>query len=595
MNGALVLGWTPALWWVHWPVGFDHAAFVLALLSVALVVLPASSAGRRMRPELHRVDLLVAMTAGAGLLVVRTFASVASPQRALSLLLPGYDHSAHFDMFLTARRLGSTTPTPGSAPDGSSWAFGEYPQGYHSLLAMHAQLAQPTVGSSAGELVAYAHAVAGLTVFALVVLVAAVCSVPRLRARPLVALPVVVLVCTAYLWRPGARVLADGFGNFWFCAMAVSCALVLALSARRPALVAESAAIGGLLMVSAHAWTPLTILAAPAALVVLRRGPGVAGRRSGAAWLSGVGLLCLAGAGASRAVLAILRQVKVNDVVTASGGGQSGALLPALILVVVSTYLVVRLSSWLGGRPVGSEDHTLAGTVRSMLWTPLVGSAFLVLLLVAQLRTLGTTAYYFDKYVVGLELVLVPLTATLCGLLVAAFVPVRRRRVHAVTVSIVLAAGATQILGHLAWRDVSLVSPPSSLPDHTGVPVSLRATAVDLLAASSTAPAGGHGVDYLTLRPDRSTRPYLPDVWFHALSGGLTTETFSRMQELNTLVAGTPQAAAVVRRLLAAGPDTSVVVAPELLTPLRRELGAPDLAARVGTWPGRSVEAQGER
>jgi hypothetical protein len=371
---------------------------------------------------------------------------------------------------------------------------------------------------------------------------------------------------------------------------------VIGLSARRPTLVAESAAISGLLMVAAHSWTPLAVLAAPAALVVLRRGRRGPGRRSVVPWLFGLGLLGLAGAGGLRALLAIVRQVEVTEVVVATGGGQTSSVLPLLILLIVSGYVSLSFASWLRRLSPEPEDDTLTFAVTTMLWTPLVGAAVLVPLLVAQLRAIGTTAYYFAKFVVGLELVLVPVTATLCGLLVAATLPVQRKRLRPVAVSIVLAAGATQLLGHLAWRDVAMVSPPSALPDHSGVPVRLEAGAGDLLAASSAASADSHHVDYLALRSGHSAQLYLPDAWFHALSGGLTTDTFARMRQLDVMVTGMPDAATVARKLLADRPDTRVLVAPEFVAPLRHELSAPDLAARVTTWSSdASVETEGER
>lgn len=600
INGALLLGWTPVLWWVRWPAGFDQAAFVIAGLSAALVLSQAPHGRRgfrrRVRPEMHRVDLLIAAAAVAGLVLVRNLALASTPQRALTLLLPGYDNGAHFNMFLVARRHGATIPALDAAPDGAAWFFREYPQGYHSLLAMHAQLMHPQVGSGTSEVVAYAHATAALFVVSVVVLIAAVCSVPALRDRPLVAVPVVAAVCTAYLWEPGAKLMADGFGNFWFGAVTASCALVIALQARRPCTVGESAAICGLLMVCAHAWTPLALLAAPAAIVVLRGGRTRVGPRQGALRLIGIGLLCIAGAGALKAVLPILRGVELGAVVAAEGAVHGTSPTPLFVLVVVSVYLTLSLSSWLNRGP--SVPGALpAGGERAFVWTPVIGVAITAALLVSQLRTLGTTSYYLVKFVMGFELVLVPLTAVLCGLLAASVIPVRRGGLRAATVSLLVAAGATQFFGHLSWRDVSMVSPPSSGSDRTGAPLSRSALARGILAAAAATPdARGFTRDYVALGEARGFDAYLPDLWFHALDGGLTTKSMPRMQHLVTLVSGVPDAAPVVRKLLDSQPGTEVLVAPEYLASLRQELSSPELAARVVTWSAEvSVETDGER
>ncbi len=155
---------------------------------------------------------------------------------ALISLVPSVDNVAHFHMFATIRDHGAITQALGDSPDGSAWSFDNYPQGFHSLVATVAEWMHPSVTTGAGLLPAYTEGVAVVVVLVLTMLVAAVVSLPALDHRPLVALPVVVITCTAYLWSPGQVVLADGFANFWVASAAGATALVLAVRAQ-PAMV----------------------------------------------------------------------------------------------------------------------------------------------------------------------------------------------------------------------------------------------------------------------------------------------------------------------------------------------------------------------
>jgi hypothetical protein len=590
LNGSLLLGWTPVLWWVRWPVAVDQAALVVAVLAGVLVLvslrrdLSPVPRGDRL-PRLHRIDLLVLLAGLAAVLAVRAYLVVRTPRQSLYLLIGGYDNSAHFDMFLVARRHGATIVALGAAPDGSAWSYREYPQAYHSLLAMHAQLVQNHVGSPAQELVAYAHAMGAMTVFALVVLVAAVCSVPGLRSRPLVAAPVVGLVCTAYLVNPGAGLFVDGYANFLLSASAAATALVLAVAAagQERAGVAASGAIAGLLMLTAHGWTPLAVVAAPAAWACLRGGVGPRGERGRR--LVGWAILCVAGVGAVKAVLAVTSAVRFSQVVVATGAVRGAGPGPFFLVLGVSVLLSLR--------PVARRPRVV--TVRYLAAAPLVGALLMAVLLASQIRSIGTTSYYFVKYVAGLELVLVPMTAVLVGLLVSGLRSPTRARLAPVLLSLGMVAASTQYFGHVSLSTAAQLSWERGRPSiRMDDPLRTRRAAGILSASSAPRSDQGLSWDYVALGSQRGVDATLPDAWFHALAWGITTGNAPRQLALVAAVRDAADAAPVVRRLLEGATGTSVIVGPGYAAALRAEL--PDLAGRVVTWPpAGSVQAEGER
>ena len=160
-----------------------------------------------------------------------------------------------------------------AAPDGSRWGFNNYPKGFHALTATVSEVTFPRMQADADALVTYAHSVGVVVVLGLVMVTAAILCLPRLRDRPAIAVPVVTLCWTALLWEPGQKVLANGFASFWLATVAAACALLLGLREHRGSVVVQVAAVGGLLICVAHTWTPLALIAAPAALAVLV-GPG---------------------------------------------------------------------------------------------------------------------------------------------------------------------------------------------------------------------------------------------------------------------------------------------------------------------------------
>src|SRR3954451_2971391 len=165
LNGSLLLGWTPVLWWVDWPVTVNHGGVVLAFGTTALVVHGVRSnvgptVARRLVPTCRPADILIPLSGLAALLVVSRLAFAHSAPRVLTILLGGFDNAAHFGMFLMLRTQRATLDALGSAPDGSRWTYASYPQGFHAVVATVADLLAPRVGSGSHELMTYGHSVA---------------------------------------------------------------------------------------------------------------------------------------------------------------------------------------------------------------------------------------------------------------------------------------------------------------------------------------------------------------------------------------------------------------------------------------------------
>jgi hypothetical protein len=592
LNGSLLIGCAPVLWWIRWPFPVSHAGLVVAVgLGILAGRISASEApvGQRLRallPAVRPVDALIPGVGVAALASMWTWAFPGSAHRALVALLPGLDNVAHFHMFSTIRAYGATTQALGSAPDGSSWAFNEYPQGFHSLVATVSELTDPALRPGPHAVQTYTECVAAVVVLGLVVLTSAIVSVPALRARPLVALPVAALPVTAFLWKPGQNLLADGFANFWLAAAAAATALVLALYPRTRVAVLDVAAVGACLVAVAYAWAPLVVVASPAAIAVLH--PLRVSWRDRAnrnrLWLA-VGVLSVSGLAVLRAVVGLFRDVDVSSVVDASGGihGANGA--PALALVAVGLYICAAAPALV--RPRAGAGGLLLTAQRARVLTTAVvaGVAVCSLLLVEQLRSLGDSSYYFMKLFMGFELTLAALVPTVCGVVFTAVVTSARRRSTNVVAAVAATAAATQFFGHFPASPVPTFDAHRYGTAAIGRQYSSARMASGVLGAVDTSPGQeSFRRDYLSIGRDSASEDFYLDAWYHAVLATETMQVSARLNILRVRVTDVESATPLARRLLTQQAGLEVVVAPRFVGPLRDGLGSPDLARRVVTW-----------
>jgi hypothetical protein len=590
INGAWLLGWSPVLWWVDVGHAVDRGALVLSSGVVVLVAMAAGAADRRKRvramlPVVRAVDALPLLGGLAALAVSWSWAFPGSAKDSLRALLPGVDSVAHFHMFATIRAYGATTTALPPGPDGTGWSFDGYPQGFHALAATVSEMLQPHLDVGPATLMAYTRAYSLLLVLGTVVLTAAAVSLPGLRNRPLIALPTVTLTWAAFLWEPGQKLLADGFGNFWVACAAVGVALLLSLGSTSAFARAEIVAVSGLMVLVAHSWAPLLALAAPAGLVLLMplraslRDPALRKRVLFAAAVFLVGLLCVL-----KAVVGLFVQVGVQFVVTATGGISGASPLPVLVLLLVGGYACLAAPRLLAGSSDGAV--VLAARRARVLALVVVGGLVMVVaLLVLQVRASATGSYYLLKFVMGYELVLAALVPAVAGMLLASRLPAAQHRWLAgvaAVVATVLAAQAFAVfpdgLGRLQNTErggtATVRAPYSGERMASGV----------LAAVSSTSSQESFQRDYIALGPHAAGQVYYPDAWYHAILASMSQRAGERFGGLRVKALDVDHAAPLVRRLLEDQPRLRVIVAPRFFEPMRRALGSSDLAARVVTW-----------
>jgi hypothetical protein len=582
LNGSLLIGWAQVLWWVRWPVALDHGAVVVAgAVGFALVMLGRPGRDRAsVVPKVRPVDSLLLLAGIAATTAMSSWAFAGSSRRALTMMLPGADNYAHFHMFATIRTYGAVT-TAAPSPGGKGWAFDEYPQGFHALAATLSELLQPHLSRGVDMPLAYSRAVSLVVVLAVLTMTAAVISLPGLCDRPLVAAPVVALTCTAYLWKPGQQVLADGVANFRLAAAATATALLLGLGRRGRPGVAEAAAVGGLVMLVANAWAPMTLIAAPALpalLSPLRRTGHRLGRRR---TLLVAGVLVVAALGVLKALVGLVMQIPVGNLVSAAGGVHGANPLPPLLLLVVGLLVCVAAPRRLRGQ--GAPE--LASRVR---WTGLALVAGVVLatgLLVAQLQTVGTSSYYFVKLYLGFFLVLAAVVPAICGLLAARWRTVVRRPAVAVALSLLLTIAATQAFGRFPSDRPPLSTVGLAGTASVGPPFDAARIADGIMrAVDGSSSRASLSEDYVAIGRDRAAQPFYPDGWYHGMLASLTAQNVQRLDYLRMKVDTVPEAVPVVRRLLQENPGATVVVAPDNLAQLRQGLHSQALQARVRSW-----------
>jgi hypothetical protein len=580
---------------VRWPLSVNHGAFVIAATAAGLVSFILSSSRprerlSRLRPGLATVDVFLPLSGLMALAAMWRWAFPSSAQAALAALVPGADNVAHFHMFSTLRSYGATTQALGTAPDGSRWAFDMYPQGFHAVAATISELLRPHLPPGPEMLVAYTQSVAVVVVLGTVVLTAAMLSVTGLRDRPLVALPVVVCAWTAFLWQPGQNALADGFANFWLAALAAGTALVLSLSPQRRLAVPEVVAVGGLLVVVAHAWAPLLVLGGPAVPALLYPfRPLWSDRRLRARFALAVALLAVAGLAVLKAVIGLFRQVDVGTLVTAFGGIHGTGPLPAFLLLVAACYGCLVGPAIIARRGGAGVEDT-ARRSRVLLLAPVLGVVLGAALLVSQLRTVGTSSYYFVKYFMGFELVLAALVPAVCGSLVAAATAPRRDGVRIVGAAAAVVA-VTQLFGAFPGRPMPLFDHHRSGTAWVKAPYSADRMAAGIIAAVRASHRhDGFEQDYLSIGRDGAAQAFYPDGWFHGSLATLSGRTAARVDVLRKTVDDVGEAVPLARQLLTDDSRLTLLVPRAYASRLRVGLANPLLSRRVV-----SVQPEGER
>lgn len=590
--GTVLLGWFPMAWWFPAPFpSFGRSGLLLALLLGGLGAWVASGCSPRGRlaslvPHLRAVDVLPFIAAIISIAALRDLFAARTGSRVLALLLPGWDHSSHYAMVHMIRDFGVVTYAAPLTSHGETPSFAMYPQGFHAAVAATMELlTSPAAGSAIDELVVYAHALALVVIVAVTALVAGICALPRLRRRLAVAAPLVTLVTAGFVTGPGATALQDGFPNYVVACALVGMAVLLIVPLERVISPVILGAIGGAIVGIAYGWAFLLVLVLfvlPALILPLSR---TRWRASRGQWLAAFAIV-LAVTFLLLAVVELLSAIPVSlaTQLAAPGAVTSPPIWMVITMVVGSAGLTLVVVTRARGAPKGAAGGTALRTA-ALASLPIGGAIIAIAIAVLQVRATATISYYFWKFATGLELVCLVVIAAAVAALVSARPhgsSTRRSRIIAVTSSALLVFVASQTFGYLGRTFVrSGVSQEASAWRRATGP---NPTGERLLAALHVQEREmNRRVFFLSYPRDARTNPVLAGQWYMALTGTYTDERSRVVNLVLTPMSSSQSAAACATTILREDPTGLIVVGPDVLDAVRRNV---DLALRdqVVSW-----------
>jgi len=598
--GCIFLGWIPLLWWWHLPLGdVGRLGAIFAILVGVLTAWlllgdgPAARA-RHLVPRIRWADA----AGGAGIAFVTwvylPLLRVSNAQVALSGFLRGWDNSAHFDMTEMIRRHGVLIPGIRLGSSGP-WSYSDYPQGFHAAAATVMEgLAGPTAGDPGTELVHYTHALAIIVILAVATVVAGLCALPSLRRRPLLTLPLVMLVVATFSLGPGGMVLHNGFPNFYVAVALLACVPLIVIPMERVGSPLMLATLGGAALGVAHNWAFLLTMGAFGAVAVLfplRRSRWPDTTRG---WVAAGAIGVPVAVGIIAAERMLQGQRSFADLITTAGGVTPVAVNAAILTLAGAIACAVAVGARRRGTTPGSDN-----ALRTMLTALLPAAGILVTAFIAylQIRRVGEPGYYMWKYLIALQLLSVVVIAATIPVLIPRFVRKNfMARGIGVVASCFLAAGALQAYGF-----------PLVLPSTLGAALSPGGAARADRVSLATAPTADAGMllEAAQANVKRSDVPYVllpfpsdplfpvaganaPMVlsqWFNALTGGWTERANDLLRNLTVPPDESSKSAiALAREVFSKDPDAIVVVGPTYVDAVRAGVADAGWEDRVATW-----------
>lgn len=431
INGALVLGFAPILLWAP-ALRLGRVGVVGILLALAIGFLAAMfafgpSSRRRLLPRFGSLWWIPAGTALFSLWYFRPLLVTRSKSASLNLLIQAFggDNVAHFDMFAMIRTHSAANFGWGAAADGSTYAYDNYPQHFHSLVAMAAELwAGPAVeGENLAGL--FAFGTAAVLAAALITLTAAIAASESLARIP--GLPAIAAVTAVSVLFLGAGVsnLRFGFPGFALGIIGALIAIVLATSRRRPGL-GELAAVGGLLVLVAHCWILLAPLAGIPFVVLVWRTPWRVLARGGKAIVASVIVCVVVAAGtvyAAALVLWATSSAGTPQEALSTPGGVAPLPIPAAFSLVFA--ILAICAAGLGRSGHGRPIRQTLKRSQFVLLAVVAGLGLLegIALLAMQLIHVHMISYFQFKFFNGLILAFAVVLALAASLLIAELIP----------------------------------------------------------------------------------------------------------------------------------------------------------------------------
>ncbi|MHA7269951.1 hypothetical protein [Arthrobacter sp. HLT1-20] len=567
----VIFGLVPLLWWIplDWPPNVRST--MLLSTAVAVVVFCGlwfptfRGEGRRLLPQVSGIDAVPLLAAAGAVFVTFQDLTVRRVDDAMALLLMAWDNASHFDIFHMQRIHGTVLPLAGPTGDGSRWAFSDYPQGFHSTLVLLSELARKNdPGVWETELITFANFSAVLNIAIVVLIVAAVCSLPALRRAPAIGVPIAVLVGSGWLFGPGALASMHGFSNFFFTTALVGAAIVLFHSMERVfdplPLIAASACLSAVM----QNWVLLGVFLLPCVVALLFVTPKGRWKASRGELLTVILLASVVALSAATAASQLLT-VKAEGILYAIGG----VPLPDFGLLIASLLFLAGAAFLLGGR--GRPGAPSAVRTRWSLGSIWVALALAVAMAAAQLAKTGALSYYMQKFSIALALLaLLGLALAANGLLEPGRPLVhqraRQRPGRLLAASMVVSIGFTQVFGFtLPLKEIGM--PPTA---ESGLQAAKQRAAV-----STGSVAGGRLLDavrrseglagpvmYLTTNPN-DVDVILAQQWFDGLRGNYTEHGWTLSLNMFPLSGGPENLRKVIVDIKSEDPAAVIVVDPE--------------------------------
>lgn len=593
-NGLIVTGLIPLSWWIpERIVGTDHGTLLLAALAGLLSWWILSA--RSIRPRLHRllpqirgIDALPFLAAVMSALSLYTMLTIRVAADALSIMMSRWDYNSHFSIYYMIRRNGGVIPTIPTGADGAAWGFGEYPQGFHTLLATASQILRPKILSLDSELVSYINLQAACSVFTVLIVVAGMCALPAVRRRQAIMATGIAVASAAWIYGPGSIPVYEGFANFYLaCGMATATVLALLTFQRRIPVIGVVSVGAGLVGI-ANNWLLLLSLVAVvllAKLWTISRGPKTYNRRWWILTATAAGLILL---GVALPVLQIAPLIRSSQAILEATGGIAFpdfglalvTLSMALVLGICNRSAMAR-TEWLPLRRERSDVHVAAVGL-------LLPIALCVWLAVTQSLQNGEISYYFHKYLIAVLLLAWPLSAAAA----ATLIPVVRRRgtphrhPGRTAALALLAVTATQVFGFTVpgLEDVGL--PPSAKPV-----VELASQAAHI----KSTPAYVHRLIESARDPESPSTIYIPAAgtvdpvlaarWHWGMRAAASSTTTDISFQVVDIAKDYTQAPRVIARILEEHPSMTAIVDPELFPQVHEFLLEHGDASRVTPVP----------
>ncbi len=496
INGAIGLGVWPVLWWFKWPqfgqVG--HVAVVIAvLISVVVYRLVRTPRNRRqVLPRVSRSDLIPLGAALFSTWFFLPFYEARSGVTSIAQLMNGFgnDNVGHFDMYSLIRRYGVTGPGWPGAAGGSDFVYAPYPQHFHTLVAMAAELWHgPLLGSVGVETHLFEMGTGLVLSAAIVTLCATIVSAKPLRKRPGLAVIVSAGSVSVLLLGLGADSLRLGFPGFLLAVIGTVIACVLGLGRRRTNTV-SLLAIAGMLVLVAHSWSLLTPLAAVPFVAAGLRLPwrSYVHRMRSAIPALVVVLFAISGA-AYALVLVYWATSSVGSPESVLGVGVPFATVSLTLPLSIALTIVGIGGAWLAQFPLRSPvgkapDGERTNRTNSALVSIAIALVAIVEaagLVVLQLRHSAALNYYQYKFIYGATMIL----AIMLMVLVAAWMGSGTRSRPTQRISTVLSGIAIAVVAIGIGTYSGVVKVPSPALAALKAPGALFRTNLSAAAASA--------------------------------------------------------------------------------------------------------------